>query len=190
MPHVNELIDFVVSAFIMHPTDNSFIMVKHKKLGGWFPPGGHIEPAELPDEALIREVFEETGLTQDQFTPMAQFSRDLAAYFSHFFNKTNLFSVEAQEKQKTHQPATLLSPAFIDVHNFPPKPGHRHVAFVYLLRAKTAEIKLADGEHDEIAWMTHKQAIEVGVLPSLVAYMYASELMIAIAKPPEGKPNV
>ena len=39
-----------------------FLMVKHKKLGKWLPPGGHIEPDESPDDAACREVFEETGL--------------------------------------------------------------------------------------------------------------------------------
>ena len=28
----------------------------------WLPPGGHIEPNELPDDAALREVEEETGV--------------------------------------------------------------------------------------------------------------------------------
>lgn len=28
----------------------------------WLPPGGHIDPNELPDEAAVREVLEETGV--------------------------------------------------------------------------------------------------------------------------------
>ncbi len=34
----------------------------HKKIGSWLPPGGHVEPNELPHEAALREVLEETGL--------------------------------------------------------------------------------------------------------------------------------
>ena len=34
----------------------------HRKLGMWLPPGGHIEQGELPDNAAVREVLEETGL--------------------------------------------------------------------------------------------------------------------------------
>jgi 8-oxo-dGTP pyrophosphatase MutT (NUDIX family) len=37
-------------------------MIKHKKLGKWLPPGGHIDANEIPDVAAIREVKEETGL--------------------------------------------------------------------------------------------------------------------------------
>ena len=35
---------------------------QHKKLGLWLPCGGHVEPNELPDEAAVREVLEESGV--------------------------------------------------------------------------------------------------------------------------------
>src|SRR5687768_17498161 len=48
----------------------------HAKLGRWLPPGGHIEPNELPDEAAVREVLEETGveteLTGDSLNPISE----------------------------------------------------------------------------------------------------------------------
>lgn len=28
----------------------------------WLPPGGHVDPHELPDDAAVREVVEETGI--------------------------------------------------------------------------------------------------------------------------------
>ena len=34
----------------------------HKKINLWLPPGGHVEPNEDPVEAVLREIFEETGL--------------------------------------------------------------------------------------------------------------------------------
>jgi 8-oxo-dGTP diphosphatase len=33
--------------------------------GGWFLPGGHVEPGERPLEAAVREVFEEAGIVLD-----------------------------------------------------------------------------------------------------------------------------
>jgi ADP-ribose pyrophosphatase YjhB (NUDIX family) len=38
------------------------LLLRHKKLGVWICPGGHIELNEIPDDALLREVREETGL--------------------------------------------------------------------------------------------------------------------------------
>ena len=52
--------DFVSAAFIVN--DNKVLLVKHKKLGLWLPPGGHIDKNETPEQATIREIKEETGL--------------------------------------------------------------------------------------------------------------------------------
>jgi|SRR6516165_6384774 8-oxo-dGTP pyrophosphatase MutT (NUDIX family) len=38
------------------------LLVHHKRIGAWLPPGGHLHPGEMPHEAAIREVFEETGV--------------------------------------------------------------------------------------------------------------------------------
>jgi 8-oxo-dGTP pyrophosphatase MutT (NUDIX family) len=38
------------------------LLVKHKKLGIWLAPGGHVEENELPQQAAEREFFEETGV--------------------------------------------------------------------------------------------------------------------------------
>ena len=51
---------FTASALIIK--DGEVLLVHHKKLNVWLYPGGHIEDTESPDETLIREVKEETGL--------------------------------------------------------------------------------------------------------------------------------
>lgn len=43
--------------------DNKILMIKHKMLGIWLSPGGHVEDNELPHKAAEREFLEETGVT-------------------------------------------------------------------------------------------------------------------------------
>lgn len=55
--------DFVVAVFaVWKPPGGrrSVLLHRHAKLDRWLPPGGHIEPGELPDEAALRETLEES----------------------------------------------------------------------------------------------------------------------------------
>ncbi|MCB9802831.1 NUDIX domain-containing protein [Candidatus Nomurabacteria bacterium] len=53
-------VDLTVGACIIF--DNRVLLMLHTKLNKWLFPGGHIEPNESPDQAVIREVKEEAGL--------------------------------------------------------------------------------------------------------------------------------
>ncbi len=54
----------VVACYVQH--DNKFIVLQrqlHKSHGGkWGLPAGKVDSGESPDEAVIREIFEETGM--------------------------------------------------------------------------------------------------------------------------------
>lgn len=56
----NKIKHFTASALIIN--DDKILLVYHKKLNVWLYPGGHVEKNENPDETLLREVKEETGL--------------------------------------------------------------------------------------------------------------------------------
>ncbi|EKT63032.1 NUDIX hydrolase [Providencia burhodogranariea] len=58
---INEYKHFTATAMIRN-SKGEFLLHKHPKLGFWLPPGGHIETNEEPQDAVIREVLEETGL--------------------------------------------------------------------------------------------------------------------------------
>jgi 8-oxo-dGTP pyrophosphatase MutT (NUDIX family) len=51
------------SAVIFGP--KGVLLHRHKRLGIWLQPGGHIEPGETPWDAARRETCEETGLSVD-----------------------------------------------------------------------------------------------------------------------------
>ncbi len=51
-----------VTVYIFNPEGSQTLLMNHRKLGKWVPPGGKIDPNEIPDVAAIREVKEETGL--------------------------------------------------------------------------------------------------------------------------------
>src|SRR5579875_29761 len=38
------------------------VLHRHKRLGRWMQPGGHVDPGETPADAALREAQEETGL--------------------------------------------------------------------------------------------------------------------------------
>ncbi len=52
---------FVVVLALPQHADDSWIMVKNKSRG-WELPGGHLSRGELPEEAALRELYEETGI--------------------------------------------------------------------------------------------------------------------------------
>lgn len=45
------------------------LLVHHKKLNKWMPPGGHQEETESPYEAAVREAREETGIDISNYLP-------------------------------------------------------------------------------------------------------------------------
>ena len=48
------------SAIVVGP--RGVVLLRHKRLGLWLQPGGHIDPGEMPWDAALREAAEETGL--------------------------------------------------------------------------------------------------------------------------------
>ena len=87
----------------------------------WVPMGGHIELDEDPEQALFREIKEETGLEVEILSNKPDFEQ----------NDTKF----------------VYAPMFIDVHNA--NPPHKHSSLVYFAKAKNDKYVLSD-EHSEI----------------------------------------
>jgi 8-oxo-dGTP pyrophosphatase MutT (NUDIX family)/L-amino acid N-acyltransferase YncA len=58
------------SAIVVGP--RGVVLHKHKRLGIWLQPGGHIDYGESPGDAALRECFEETGLRAEHFSGRAE----------------------------------------------------------------------------------------------------------------------
>lgn len=95
--------DFTVAVFVV---DRGRVLLhEHRKLARWLPPGGHIEPNELPDVAALREVAEETGIA------------------------VRLVGGRGLPRDYPGQPVQLIVPAGIQVEFI--APGHEHIDLVY-----------------------------------------------------------
>ena len=62
--------DFTATTFVVK--DRLTLLIYHRKLRMWLPPGGHIGTDELPCDAAVREVREETGLNVELIHPASK----------------------------------------------------------------------------------------------------------------------
>jgi len=125
--------DFTVAVFVLQA--DHVILHPHRRLGIWLPPGGHIEPNELPDEAAIREVAEETGLTVE------------------------LMGERGIGTNYPDQPLQLVRPEGIQLEDI--SPGHQHIDLIYFARPVATSDDLP-ALADDMEWV---QAHGLGRLP-------------------------
>ena len=65
--------DFTATTFVVD--GDRTLLLFHRALQAWFPPGGHIHQDELPCEAAVREVREESGLEVELLSPQVTMGR-------------------------------------------------------------------------------------------------------------------
>jgi 8-oxo-dGTP pyrophosphatase MutT (NUDIX family) len=74
------------------------LLIHHKRIGAWLPPGGHVEIDELPHEGAIREVLEETGVLVEILTDDLPDTGDADAFLLP--NPLCTHVVRAREKEQ------------------------------------------------------------------------------------------
>ncbi len=143
MPHINDLIDFTVEVFIVHK--NKVLLRKHDKYGIWLGIGGHVEPHEDPNQAIIREAKEEVGL---------DIELDRALFPETF---------------KTINYQELVPPYFLNRHNI--NSTHEHVTMTYFATVKNPKIKEGGKEKSgEIKWFNIDELKKIGLSPGIKFY--------------------
>ena len=135
----NKIKEFVVEGYVIK--DNSVLLVYHKKIGMWLPPGGHIEKHETPEEALVREIKEETGLEVEiinQVKPDKKFSVRL-----------------------------LYQPTHIQLEDI--KGTHYHIDLIYLCRVKGGELH-SNQEIEDLRFFDIEEINKFDNIPEEVKY--------------------
>jgi 8-oxo-dGTP pyrophosphatase MutT (NUDIX family) len=138
---------FTATTFIV--CKNKVLLHPHKKLGIWLPPGGHIDRDELPEEAALREIREETGLDVEiyQAGPVRVF----------------------KDVQVLLQPYVVL----LETIN----PFHQHIDFNYFARSHSEELRPGVGESTDMRWLTQAE-VEALDAPDDVKYLAVEALRL------------
>lgn len=117
--------DFTVGVFVVK--QNEVLLLKHRKLGVWLQPGGHIEERETPDEAARREVLEETGYRVELI---------------------------GSEEKVSEESFDLPEPFNVNLHRI--KEGHWHCDLQYLARVDGREQDY-EYEDEFIGWFSREE---------------------------------
>lgn len=146
---------FTVAVFIVH--QRRVLLHYHRRLGKWLPPGGHVEDNELPDDAAVREVYEETGV------------------------RARLVGARGLPLEAPRQ---LVVPAGIQVEDI--YPGHQHIDLVYFgvpdpEHARAAEVDPLLAERDRVAWYPPETLADLGASDEIQAWVRRALEVLAAA---------
>lgn len=118
----------MVDAYIVN--EGHILLIWHKKLQRWLPPGGVIDPNEIPDDAVVREVKEETGLDIVIYPSAESQGSDSAATPLHQPFRIQLIRIDGQAK---------------------------YVALVYFCRATAFEVHINTDEAELARWLKREE---------------------------------
>lgn len=142
--------DQTVSALVFRELDGEWAVLvhKHRKLGWWMQPGGHVEHTENPWQALAHELREEAGYDLDQLTVLQALPR------------------LADSEHDTMLPAA----PWLNVHEV--SPGHFHSDLTYVLLTDTdARHSVTEGESPEVRFVRLSELSNVdGLLPEVALF--------------------
>lgn len=101
-----------VTAIIFNKTKNKILLAKRRDLPVWVAPGGMIEKDEPPGQAVIREIFEETGVKVKIVRKVAIYSQKGSS------KKIYLFECKVISGKPTPQPESK-EVRFVGINEIP-----------------------------------------------------------------------
>lgn len=112
--------DFTATTFVVQ--NGRTLLLYHRKIRAWFPPGGHIHSNELPCEAAVREVREESGL------------------------EVALLSTRSRmgEVEVLSRPECILLEQIA--------PDHQHIDLIYFARVVGGRLRVSEAEAEDYRW--------------------------------------
>ncbi len=119
---------FTSTVLIVH--GDKVLLHRHKKRGSLLPVGGHVDRDELPQDAALREAWEEAGL----------------AITLHDSD-----SLRFGDVQTLVRPAHML---LIDMN-----PYHQHIDFIFYATATTDQVQPLAGESAHLFWYTKDELL-------------------------------
>jgi 8-oxo-dGTP pyrophosphatase MutT (NUDIX family) len=144
--HLNLTHHFTASGLVL--CANHILLVNHKRIGAWVPPGGHVEPDEMPEETVVRELLEETGLHVEVLSPALPDTGDEEAFFlSSPLYMQSVLAIEKSERFYHVDMAYLCRPTAdneFDSQGLPLIAGNPEVKEArWVPRARVGELPLA-----------------------------------------------
>ena len=131
---------FTATAFVID-SNKRVLLLWHRRLKRWMPPGGHVEEDETPEDAAKRECKEETNLDVEIIGD----------------TQGDLFDANSDEGRMLKKPIALL------LENIPACPersegAHQHMDFLYLARPlNETAADFNRRESDGMRWFTKSE---------------------------------
>jgi 8-oxo-dGTP pyrophosphatase MutT (NUDIX family) len=153
------------SAIVLGP--RGVLLLRHRRLGIWLQPGGHLDAGETPWDAALRESAEETGLD----VRFASTSVTASTPTSTGTSITTSISASTGTSISTSTMASM-GPALVHVDVHPGGRGHIHLDLRYLVDGGDADPVPPADESQEIGWFAWPDAIaraDDGLRGALVA---------------------
>lgn len=143
------------------------LLIKHKKLGVWLAPGGHMDEEELPHQAAEREFWEETGIKVKAVSAgkVLKPGKNTSYHPLPFAINLHWISRENYESRlKSKTPSQRVSTAKWQ------RGCEQHMVFVYLVQS-TGRLNFKQNveETDGIGWFGLKDLKKIKTIPEMAA---------------------